>query len=77
MRRGGAVEAGVDVAGACDFKAGKAFESAEGGDDLLRNDFGGFAERARKLKGDGRGELAEFQVGRNLERNVLEFEIEF
>ena len=72
---GGAIEAGVDVAGAGNFKSGEAFEGAERSDDLLGNDLGGFAERAGELQGDGRGELAEFQVGGNLDGDVLEFEI--
>ena len=45
------------------------------GDDLLRDDLGRLAELARQFEGDGRGEFAELQVGRNLQRNVLEFEI--
>ena len=54
------VDAGIDVAGAGDFKAREASEGAEGGDDLLGDDLGGFAKGARELQGDGRGELAEF-----------------
>ena len=68
---GCAVEAGVDVAGAGNFKAGEASEGAEGGDDFLGNDLGGFAESAGELQGEGRGELAEFEVGGNLDGDVL------
>ena len=75
MRTCGAIEAGVDVAGACDFKAGEAGEGAKGGDDLLGDDLGGFAQSARELQGDGRREFTEFEVGGNLDGDVLLFEI--
>ena len=77
MRGVGAVEAGVDVSGAGDFEAGKAFERSgvEGGEDLLGDDFGGLAECARKLEGDGSGELAELEVGGNLDGDVLQFDL--
>ena len=72
---GGTIEAGIDVACAGDLKAGEAFDGAERGDDLLRDDLGRFAQLARQFKGDGRGQFAELQVGRNLKRNGLELEI--
>ena len=39
--------------------------------------FGRLAKFAGQLEGDGSGKLAEFQVGWNLEGNVLELEIVF
>ena len=39
--------------------------------------FGRFAQLARQLEGDGRGDLAKAQVGRRLQGNVLDFEIVF
>jgi len=72
---GGAIEAGVDVAGAGDFEAGEAIDRAEGGYDLLGDDFWGFAELAGEFKGDGRGEFAEFQVGGNLDGDGLDIEV--
>jgi hypothetical protein len=70
-----AVEARIDVAGAGDFKAGEAFERAQRGDNLLRDDLGRLAQLAGQLEGDGRGQLAELQVGRNLQRNGFKLKI--
>ena len=41
-----AVEAGVDVPCAGDLEAVEAGQAGKGGDDLLGDDFGGFAELA-------------------------------
>ena len=74
MHAGGAVEPRIDVAGAGNFKAGEAIERPERGDNLLRDDLGRLAQLAGQLEGDGRGQLAELQVGRNLQRNGLKLE---
>ena len=74
LNTGGAVEAGVDVACPCNFKARKTVEVAEGGDDLPGDHFGGLAELASQFKSDGRREFAELKIGGNLERNVLDLE---
>jgi len=71
---GGAVEVGVDVSGAGDFKTGEASESTQRGHDFLGDDFGGFAELAGEFEGDGGGEFAEFEVGWNLEGDGLDIE---
>ncbi len=42
---------------------------------LLRDHLGRLAQLARQLEGDGRGQFAELQIGRSLQRNVLEFEV--
>ena len=73
----GAVEIGVDITSAGDFEFGEAFDGAEGGDDLSCYDLGRFAELARQFEGDGRGDLAEAQIGRRLQRNLADFEIVF
>ena len=75
--RGSAIETRVDVPCAGDFEAGEAFDGAERGDDLLRDDFGRLAQGARELQGDGRGDFAEAQVGRRLQRDVVDVEIVF
>ena len=63
----GAVEIRVDVAGAGDFEFGEARERAEGGNDFLSDDLRRLAEFARQLESDGRGDLAEMQIGRRLQ----------
>ena len=73
----GAIEARIDVARAGDFEAGEAFDGTERGDDFLRDDLGRLAQSARELQGDGRGDFAEVQVGRRLQRDVLDFESVF
>jgi hypothetical protein len=72
-----AVEPRIDVARTGHFEACESLRRAQCGDDLLRNDPGGFAQRARQLQSDGRGDLAETEVGRGFERDVLDGEIVF
>ena len=67
----------VDVACAGYFKARESVEAGEGGDDFLCDDFGRFAQRAGELERDGSGELAELEVGRGLDGNVLDCEFVF
>ena len=75
--RGGAVEKRVDVARAGDFESGEAFDGTERSNDFLRDDFGRLAQCARELQGDGRGDFAETQVGRRLQRDVGDVESVF
>ena len=70
----GAVEERIDIPGAGDLKAGEAFDGTESSDDLLRDDLGRLAQGARELQGDGRGDFAEMQVGRRLQRDVRDVE---
>jgi hypothetical protein len=74
---GDAVEIGVDIPGAGHFEFGEAIDGAEGSDDLLSDDLWSLAEFAGQLEGDGRGDLAEAQIGRRLQRNLADFEIVF
>ena len=74
---GGAVEKCVDIPSAGDFEFGEAREWAEGGNDFLGDDFGRLAQLARQLKGDGRGNLAQTQFGRRLERDRADLQIVF
>ena len=75
---GCAINVRIDVACAGDFKASKAGQMAEVGDDgnydFLGDDFGGFAEGARQLEGDGCGQLAELELGRDFDGNGVEGE---
>jgi len=71
----GAIEVCVDITGAGDIERGKSPWRAEFRHDLLRDNFGSFAKLTREFKGDGRGELAELQVRRSLQRNVLDREV--
>ncbi len=73
----GAVEIGVDIPSAGDFEFGEAFNGAERGDDFLSDDFGRLAQLAGQLEGDGRGDLAEAQIGRRLQRNLADLKIVF
>src|ERR1017187_4496774 len=74
LHTGGTVKAGVNITRARNIKRRKATERAEGGDDLLSDDFGGSAELAGELERDGGSQLAELQLGRDLYREVLDFE---
>src|SRR5580658_272076 len=73
----GPVQPRVDIPGAGHVQRVKPTEWAERFYYLLRDDFGGFAQRARQLQGDGRRDLAKAQIGRRFERDVLDFECVF
>ena len=75
VHAGGAIEPRIDVPRAGHLKCGKALERAQRGHNLLRDDLGRLAQLARQLKGNRRGQLAKFQLRRNLQRNGLELEI--
>ncbi len=70
----GTIEPRVDVACAGDFEARETVNGAESGHDLLSDNFRSLAQRAGELQGDGRGNLAEAQVGRRLKRDVFDLE---
>ncbi len=72
---GCAIEPRVDVARARGFESGETLYRTQRRDDLLRDDLGRLAERASQLQSDRRGQFAELQVRRNLQRNVLRFEV--
>ena len=77
LRARGAIQVRVDVSCAGDFKRGEARQRAKLGHNLLRDCTGRLAQRARQLQRDGRGQFAEFQLRRNLDRNTIEDEAVF
>ena len=81
MSSGGAVEKCVDVACAGDFEFGEAGERGEvrdkGRHNFLGDDFWRLAEFAGQFECDGRGDFAETQIGRRLERDERDLKIVF
>jgi len=78
---GGAIEADVEIAGAGSLDGGDAGEIAARDPfgellrELLRDDFGRFAEAFGELEGDGGSELAEGDMGGLLDGDVRELEV--
>ena len=64
---GGAIEAGVDVSGACNFESSEAGDGAERGDDFLGNLAGSFFETAGQFESEGQSVFTEFGFGRLLD----------
>jgi len=66
----GAVEVGVEVAGAGNFYAGDAFDLAEIVGDFLGDDARSFFEALGELEAEGRGGFTHFNFGRAIENDV-------
>ena len=71
----GTVQPRIDVARTRNLEGGKAIEMAQRCHDLLRDDFGRFAQLACQLECDGRGQLAELKIGRRLDGQGVELQI--
>ena len=67
MPEGGAVEIGVEVAAAGDFKAGDAFHGAQAGGDFLGDGARSFLETLGQLEANRGGGFAKLDLGRTLE----------
>ena len=76
-RGGSTIQIRIDISGAGNLKTGKTFDRTERSNDFLRDDFGRLAQSARELQGDGRGDFAEMQIRRRLQRDVRDVEREF
>ena len=72
-----AIQPRVDVSRARNLKSRKSFNRAQGSHDLLGNYLGGFAQLACQFKRHRRGDFAKAEIGRRLQRQVLERKIVF
>jgi hypothetical protein len=70
LPEGGAVEVGVQVAGAGDFDAGDAFGLGQGVGDFLGDDPWGFFQALGQLEADRRRGFAHFDFGRAVDYDV-------